>query len=107
MHSQHLTTSVLYRTGTLDLVCANVNWAGNGYRLPTEAESEKACRGGLTGQFYAWDNQAPLTRANHWQYLVSVGREQEGYHISTQVGYFNSTTDSANAYGLYDMNGNA
>jgi hypothetical protein len=41
----------VYRTGQ---VTVYANWAAKGYRLPTEAESEKAARGGLNGQRFPW-----------------------------------------------------
>src|ERR1035437_9800484 len=40
---------IVYRNGEFSLLTNKVDWAANGYRLPTEAQGEKAARGGLTG----------------------------------------------------------
>jgi formylglycine-generating enzyme required for sulfatase activity len=84
------TTATVYRTGNLDVPDAAVNWAANGYRLPTEAEWEYAARGGLAGKTYPWgDNTLDATRANY----------NGGGAVS--VGLY-----APNGYGLYDMAGN-
>ena len=68
---------------------AYAQWARK--RLPTEAEWEKAARGGLVGSKYPWGNSIDPSQANY------------GSHVgdTTTVG-----SHPPNKYGLYDMAGN-
>jgi len=77
-----------------------VNLAANGYRLPTEAEWEYACRGGTTTDYY-WGDALDST--------IGINKCWYGYNFSgtcttgrpASVGYGGS-----HPWGLYDMSGN-
>lgn len=105
--------TLVYRSGQVDLTTAQVNWSGDGYRLPTESEWERASRGGLEQAQFPWGDAAGNTRANHWDYQLMKGRAPDGaFPYTEKVGYFDGTQpggapDGANGFGLYDMAGNA
>ncbi len=104
----------VYCTGQVTISNSYVNWAASGYRLPTEAEWERAARGGASGHRFPWadTNVISHSRANYdsttgYAYDVSPTR---GYNpaftngpspYTSPCGYF-----ATNGFGLYDMAGN-
>ena len=84
---------------------------GKTYRLPTEAEWEYACRAGTTTRYSSGDDPETLAKAGNvadaaakakfpdWKWTIKAN---DGYVFTAPVGKF-----KPNAFGLYDMHGNA
>ncbi|HKI21617.1 MAG TPA: SUMF1/EgtB/PvdO family nonheme iron enzyme, partial [Isosphaeraceae bacterium] len=80
------------------------------FRLPTEAEWEYACRAGTTSRYFYGDDSEGLAAVGNvadgtaketypgWKTIAA----RDGYVYTAPVGRF-----QANAFGLFDMHGNA
>lgn len=74
-------------------------WRGGS--LPTEAQWEKAARGGLDGKSYPWGNAPPVCAKNMYN----------GVRFNDKVNCIAADTEIVgsylpNGFGLYDMSGN-
>jgi len=94
-HADHPVTLVRYEDAA-----AYCTWlssvTGRSFRLPTEAEWEKAARGGMESKQYPWGDRLDPARAN---YLQEPGQKRS--HGTSPCRQF-----PANGYGLFDMAGN-
>jgi len=73
----------------------------NGYRLPTEAEWEYACRAGTSTPFNTGDNLTTSQANYDGNYPYNNGGQGEFLEKTVPVGSY-----PANSFGLFDMHGN-
>ena len=72
------------------------NWNANGYRLPTDAEWEYACRAGTTTMYYTGIAAGAALQAAAW-YTATPNVSSRTHQVGLKT---------PNAWGLYDMHGN-
>jgi len=96
--ADHPVTQIAY-----DDAVAYAEWAGK--TLATEAEWERAARGGLEGAAFAWgDEEVPggVRMTNSWQgEFPWQNTREDGYERTSPVGSY-----APNGFGLLDVTGN-
>lgn len=97
---------------TVDGVSVSWDRSANGYRLPTEAEWEYACRAGTNTPFNT-ENSPSADEVNyygHYPYEIEDNYFSQDNLDTTPGQYRETTVDvgsfSPNQFGLYDMHGN-
>jgi formylglycine-generating enzyme required for sulfatase activity len=104
--------SQVYRTNDIQVRVDWVDWTADGYRLPTEAEWEKAARGGMSASRYFWGDTITHDNANYRSlkdpsYDLSPTQEFHPRFSATKMPFTSPIGSFApNAFGLHDTSGN-
>jgi formylglycine-generating enzyme required for sulfatase activity len=86
---------------TIDGTTVTANWDADGFRLPTEAEWEYACRAGTTGRFSLM-GRADVLLTTDVNYNNSIGFPVPARKTEKNNKYI----PISNVWGLYAMHGN-